>query len=100
MFHVGQHVVCVKRGKWKREDLLGETHPHYGQVFTVRAIDYRGGRAVLRFEEIRNPAMRRGPDGSPAEVKYWASRFRPLQDSCLDIFRQLLVNPPKQGVDA
>lgn len=93
MFHVGQLVVCVKRGEWKLVDgdeIVEGRDPHKGEVLTISGIDVRCGGLYLRFFEI---------DHSPDEVWYDSNRFRPLPDDRIAIFRQLLVNP-HQKVDA
>ena len=101
MFHVGQHVVCVD-DQWRDRHKRGLLKK--GSVYTVMGwstvqsfyygseIDTYG--ALL--DEVKNPIE---PD-SVVDIGFAAHRFRPLQDSRLDIFRHLLVNPPKRGVDA
>ena len=101
MFYVGQHVVCVD-DQWR-----GTHHGRWylpcplkvGDVYEVRGISRsRGtyyestGHEVLLLDGVINPYG--------DETGFAVFRFRPLQDSRLDIFRQLLVTPPKQGVDA
>lgn len=95
MFHVGQHVVCVKKDPWKSVNIVGADGygPALNEVCFVTDVGLSVEGVILRL---------RGWEVDPKGVQwaFRARRFRPLQDSRLDIFRQLLVNPPKQGVDA
>lgn len=77
-FRVGQKVVCIKRGPWKKMHAR-EIGPTYGDILTIRGItDDRHG-VYLRFYEIRNPPVSTDPDtGCLDEAKFNAKGFRPL----------------------
>lgn len=86
-FHVGQKVVCIKRGKWESSHPEGrvpksETQPVFGRVYTIREIEpfIIDGYQGLLFEEIFNPLGE-----SPLEVCFNASRFRPIIERKTDI---------------
>lgn len=98
-FHVGQRVVCIKEGGWSHAE-PGERHPQKGEVLTIRNIDLCPDGTFLQFAEIVNPQTRVDFDGLPAEAQYWSERFRPIDERRLDIFRALLVSPPKEVVQA
>lgn len=93
MFHIGQLVICIKRGPWINDDsgieikLPGEVQPVFGTVYTVRTVDADDGREYLRLAEIVNPPVRRGN----AEVQYNGCRFRPVDPQRLSIFRKALT---------
>lgn len=106
-FAPGQLVCCVDDAPhgWTRyggvsdRDLDGLTK---GTVYTVRDVfdDPPGGvgpRASVRLEEIIRRPDYRYPHLEPG---FAACRFRPLDESRLTVFRQMLVTPPsKELVD-
>ena len=100
-FHVGQHVVCIWDA-WGRSHpkLAGVVWPVKGQVYTVREIRLIESREVtglaLWFMEISNPVVKFKNVAEPMEVGFAARRFRPLNESRLDIFRAHLAPSPKQ----
>lgn len=89
-FHVGQMVVCVDD-----EDLNEPVAaPIKGQVYTVRDVVFepascRPSPDGLNFVELPDRVHFRG---------YWVGRFRPVKQTSIEIFQQLLVNPPKEVV--
>lgn len=92
MFHVGQLVVCV-------DDEINAvdfpvTLPVRGVVYTIRRVKNHCGDLAVLVHEIVSPAPVVG------EYGYLASRFRPVVDSHLDVFREMLVRPPTERVDA
>ena len=92
MFRVGQLVVCVD------DSLLGDcltTKVVRGAVYTIRAFETHHGIAGVLLCEIVNL---KSPYGG--EYGYLARRFRPIVDSRLDVFREMLVRPPTERVDA
>lgn len=102
MFHVGQLVLCADDDfdpnqirRWP-----GVTFPRRGVVYTVRdafvepRFTPRPHDLFLRLVEIVNKPQETYI--GPYETMFGANRFRPLDDSRLEVFRQLLVNPPKQ----
>src|SRR5262245_26979133 len=94
-FHVGQKVVCIA-------DCNGSVPVHTikrGDVLTIREIQAdclrQSGVTMggLRFIEIVNEA-------TPTyfgmfEADYDPDKFRPLRTTSIEVFRQMLVNPPK-----
>jgi hypothetical protein len=98
MFHIGQLVVCVK---WKGSRLSIKNvpakaiFPNRGIIYTVRDVLDYGDVILLRLMEIDNTHL-----GFWSEPGFNTSGFRPVQDNRIAIFRQLLVTPPKQKVDA
>lgn len=81
----GQFVVCIYDGPW--DPLPGETVPARGTVYTIRAAIWFPEHQVtgVWLDEIHNPPLRSGQ-----EVTFWSECFRPLRDSSLDVFRQVL----------
>ena len=93
MFHVGQLVVCVEDrpylfrvpGHEYRSEMHGLTK---GSIYTIREVDVvhpDGHHVGVRLEEIRRPGK---------DCPYVNYRFRPLDESRLTVFRQMLVSPP------
>lgn len=93
MFHVGQLVVCVDDSpdpgfKWDPGDA-----PTKGMIYTVAKAGIGGsGRSVIALQEKPRP---------PAKIMaghwgYRVSRFRPVQDSALDIFRRAEAPAPTE----
>lgn len=85
MFKPGQLVCCIN-------DSIGTCGcvdtAQRGRVYTVSRVDPRGN---ISLEEITPPAPH---DRWPPD------RFRPLDESRLTVFRQMLVTPPsKELVD-
>lgn len=102
MFHVGQKVVCVYSGTWQVHG--HETTPKHGCVYTIRAIDPSTSKGPgLLFYEIKNrPDQYVGPNGwRLIEKRWWAMRFRPIQERKTDIsiFKAMLT-PKKVRVEA
>lgn len=90
MFHIGQLVVCVdaeKRSRWDPPSGLKR-----GSVYTIAGVvEWLGSVGVLT-EEVEMPSRH--------YLAHHASRFRPLKDSALDVFRQALEPAPKQAEPA
>lgn len=91
MFHVGQLVVCVD----ERQGVIPEPTPLAGlrkrAVYTVRTFTqghvFREGVAdAVWLEEVSRPRDR----------PFAAWRFRPVDETKLSIFREMLVTPPKE----
>lgn len=93
-FHVGQHVVCVD-DVWHDIDPLHPNpddlidRPIAGHVYTVREIIRSVADASIRLHEIRNEPLYYA-DGYN-EAAFFCCRFRPLNESRLDIFRAHLA---------
>lgn len=89
----GDLVVCVD-DNWGEH--RNETCPIKGTVYTVRELFCIGGVAGLWLEEIiNNPRQYLGSFG---EIGFMEKRFRPVRDDSIDIFRELVANPPKELV--
>jgi len=91
MFHVGQLVVCVD-GRWDRCSGYKEFSPTKGVVYTVREIVEHGENIGLQLEEIINPPYLY-IEGF-CEVAFAAARFRPVVETRLDVFREMLAPVP------
>lgn len=95
----GDKVVCIKTGAWSITK-MGETHPQYGEVYTIRYIapSAETGRLCIRLMEIVNPPCRRG---GTVETYYAADRFRKVQPrkTSIAIFTAML-DSTKRSVPA
>lgn len=48
MLKVGDKVICIKRGKWEREDVYPDiTFPRFGHIDSVRSVDSVDGCILL-----------------------------------------------------
>lgn len=93
-FHVGQRVVCVD-AEWPTS---GKSPLSKGTVYTVTKCFvghyYNGGAFPTgQIGELVELAETSNPSDDARGFK--VSRFRPLDESRLDIFRAMLVSPPK-----
>ena len=61
MFEVGQEVVCVKKGRWRRKD-TGESEAH-GPTYLEECVIVRVSNVGLVLEDYENIP---GVDGTPA----------------------------------
>lgn len=93
-WHIGQLVVCVDLGypdfKWKKESIL-----KVGQIYTIRGIREYFEHLGLYLEEVIAPI-----DSSGKEMAIWDELFRPCKETNIDVFKSILVNPPKVLEDA
>lgn len=88
-FHIGQHVVCVED-----EETGWAPCAIKGCVYTiVELIAVGDGECNLQFAELYYDGDEKFYPGFRAEC------FRPLSESRLEIFRQMLVDPPKVEMD-
>lgn len=100
-FKPGMRVVCVNDDFGADAPAvstrLGITLPTKGTVYTLREVVKCGCCTHLnvRLAEIRNPIIRM-LDGGQDEPAFGDFRFRPLDESRLDVFRNLLVDLPKE----
>lgn len=87
-FHVGQKVVCV--------DDSGSIYPVIkSQVYTISDMS-QGSGLDLRTKEIRYGAGVRVEEIPMHEFDWFAAeRFRPVKTTSIEIFRAMLVTPPK-----
>lgn len=90
-FEIGQLVICIDDGPLQ----VHRTTPSglvKGHIYTIQEIGttLKGGPGVFVCEAIRPPFM----------LGAWGvSRFRPLSSSRLEVFREMLVNVPKEVVE-
>lgn len=105
-FHVGQKVVCIN-AVWYGDFVTASPLEH-GRVYTVARIGVNFGRSFdddlacgpsLVLVEVANPDDCWERDGFEG---FDARRFRPLRKRTTDIsiFKEMLVSPPKEVVDA
>ena len=84
MFHIGQQVVCIKRGPWCRDadGVLHNDGPKFGDVVTISRFHENGcGYLVLaEWEDYRS---------------FNPTRFRPVKKTDISVFTALL-NPTRQ----
>lgn len=95
MFHRGQLVLCI--GVFKSSPVL-KAIPRKGTVYTVRdVVDWPEHGPGLRLAEIVNGVFAfREADGGvqDAEPSFQSIAFRPLDESRLAVFRQMLAPTP------
>lgn len=97
----GMRVVCID-GKFtdfvhRLAPVLGVKLPVKGTVYTLRyvGIDLADGIPGCLLVEIVNPQVPY-TNGAVHEPFWGLSRFRPLDETRLDVFRNLLVDLPKE----
>jgi hypothetical protein len=85
-FHVGQHIKCI--GTWPCGCCGAPTNVVLGTVYTVKAVwptcDEGFGIELVETAPVEHEA-------------YNAERFRPVDDSALDIFREALRKAPTRS---
>lgn len=93
--YVGQRVVCVS-DDWgpyaARSEQRGTKLPSVNRVYTIRAIELVGGEIGLYFVELINPKI--AMNGT--EQCFIAANFKPVDESRLDVFREMLKNVPNR----
>jgi hypothetical protein len=96
MFEVGQRVVCVNDYWTSIAGLRGEILPKKGVIYTVRTTVQcpRGCHQAIRLVEIINPAMTYGY--LTEECQFDAASFRPIVESKIDVFREILEKTPSK----
>ena len=88
MFHVGQLVVCVN-DTYPTNHLLGEIYPVRGVVYTIRELPYRNNlHGLLLVEIVNEPRLY---SDAFAEKAFDIRRFRPVVETRLDVFREMLA---------
>lgn len=97
MFHVGQLVVCVDVSEDQNLAWLPGDAPTKGMIYTVAKVGLgKSGRLVVALaEKPRHPVS--------SNLGYWgyrATRFRPVNDSALDIFRKTEAPTPTERESA
>lgn len=99
-FHPGQRVVCVDAAPTREGRVLNALTK--GTVYTVRWAGMHDSPLNGRIYGIRLEEIHRGvcPVHGRVDTPYNSRRFRPLDESRLDVFRAHLVTPPKQKVKA
>ena len=107
MFGIGQKVLCVD-GKPRKAGMCSQTDEvlvAVGSIYTVReVIDTRGhgyDEDALLLEEIRNPVRVYVTPAGPVrtEVYFFASRFRPLRTTHIDVFTKMLEPTPVRELE-
>lgn len=86
-FSVGQEVVCVDDENWLNTDESGK-HPVKGNVYTVAEWRTFRGTPAISLDEFACWHF------------YMARRFRPVKTTSIEIFRAMLVTPPREIVGA
>ncbi len=105
-FKPGMLVVCIRAYDTPAEIELGVrwgvATPQKGIVYTIRNVlppemlaDRSGTALPLHLVEIVNPPVIY-INGEQREPAFGSHRFRPLDKSRLDVFRNLLVDLPKE----
>jgi hypothetical protein len=92
-FHVGQKVVCVDTSPaWPHR--RGNAAPiSKGLVYTIREVGLTNPADPAELPCVRLCEVLHGND-----APIWAHRFRPVRTTSIEIFQQMLVNPPKEKV--
>lgn len=93
MFHVGQLVICVD-DVFPAEVAYGdETMVSRGHTYTVREafLEYEGTHTITVAEIVNTP--REYSDGL-VEFHFAVTRFRPIDDSKIEVFRKALKDVP------
>ena len=94
-FHVGQNIVCVDDAPGR---VSGVSALVRGRIYTIRGINTKSENEI-GFLLVGVP--RRRPDHRDGSERGWVStRFRPLDESRLSIFREMLVTPPTKELVA
>lgn len=103
MFHVGQHVYCIGSGGQPPTDFdraawakAAPGGPRKGLIYTVRGLRQGRSASGLLLDEIIAPTGGGGYD----EIAWNTRCFRPVDETKLSIFREMLVTPPKEPVSA
>jgi hypothetical protein len=97
MFHVGQLVECVNDDGFDGREWRKFETPKRGVIYTVRDTgpSWTGdGDDAVWLEEIQNPVVYWSGPKIELEPQFRQSRFRPLSDFRLAIFRSLLQPIP------
>lgn len=95
IFRVGQEVVCIRTER-------GGPPPFatVGMAYTISEVLWHDADATydpgatLQFHELRFEGDDEWVPGFKAEY------FRPVKTTSIEVFRQMLVNPPREVVDA
>lgn len=91
-FHVGQLVVCVDDSPCR---LIGKKDLVRGKVYTIEGFDPETGTGVYL---VGLPGEIVPPWKHPLGWRH--TRFRPLDPKRIEVFTDLLANPPKEVVSA
>jgi len=93
-FHVGQKVVCVDDRGWNGAAI---SLPVKGEVCTVRGFSKSALGIWLLLEEHRSGTTF---PFTGEERGFMPERFRPVKTTSIELFRAMLVNPPREIVGA
>lgn len=87
-------VICIDDDwGWESKRLVDQfkgSLPTKGTVYTVRGVVTIGYDSGYLLEEIVNPPVYKGPLGTLIEPVFITTQFRPVKDSDLDVFREML----------
>ena len=87
-FHVGQLVVCVDDAPCQLSGVIALVR---GRIYAIRGLYHVSDQTGLLLAGV----PRFPPDNPDGSERAWVStRFRPLDESRLSIFREMLVTPP------
>lgn len=96
-FHIGQRVTPKRNVIWHAyegsPEELGILVPQYGVIYTVRALDM-WDTPFIRLNEIRNVIGLGGIN----EPSFKADCFRPVVDTSIEVFRQMLNPTPEKSL--
>lgn len=93
-FHVGQRVVCVDDSRYARGHGF-EVTPVKGSTYTIRDFAEREDGLGVRLIEIVNPEGNYRWRPGLTECTFHIRRFRPVRDTDISIFTNMLV-PTKE----
>lgn len=96
-FHVGQKVTPKNDDPWQDVE-VPDIAPVFGEIYTIRSIEYEGDGVYLRFHEIHNVLEYFDDCDCIDEMQFDADDFRPVIERKTDIsiFKRLLVPASKQ----
>lgn len=94
---VGTKVCCI----WELDAQCGETVPTVGRIYTVRDIepshDPAFAELFIRLNEIINSP--RLYENGFHECNFSIEAFRPIDDSAIDIFREIARTAPHDELE-
>jgi hypothetical protein len=103
IFYVGRKVVFVN-GRIRRDGLFpyypSTALPVVGSIYTIREVfdarPYGYDEAAILLDEVVNPVRRYIAPAGPVRCEqfFLGNRFRPLHDTSIEIFTQMLQPVP------
>jgi hypothetical protein len=90
--NVGQQVVCIEYIRSAIDEFAGAS-PTKGGIYTVQTV-------VLDFRAVESITLAEIPvvELNGRRTCFVAAHFRPVKQTSIEIFQQLLVNPPREVV--